>query len=45
MRGTEFAELRAFVEVVDQGSFVRAATYLNLAPSTLSQTARRAASR
>jgi DNA-binding transcriptional LysR family regulator len=40
MRGTEFAELRAFVEVVDQGSFVRAATQLNLAPSTLSQTIR-----
>lgn len=40
MRGTEFAELRAFIEVVEHGSFVRAATYLNLAPSTLSQTIR-----
>ena len=40
MRGTEFAELRAFIEVVEHGNFARAATYLGLAPSTLSQTIR-----
>lgn len=40
MRGTEFAELRAFVEVVEQGNFGRAATGLGMAPSTLSQTIR-----
>jgi DNA-binding transcriptional LysR family regulator len=40
MRGTEFAELRAFMEVAGRGNFVRAATYLGLAPSTLSQTIR-----
>ena len=38
MRGAEFAELRAFIEVVEQGNFSRAAAYLGLAPSTLSQT-------
>lgn len=40
MRGTEFSELRAFIEVVEQGNFSRAAIYLGLAPSTLSQTIR-----
>ena len=40
MRGIEFAELRAFMEVVEQGNFARAAAYLGLAPSTLSQTIR-----
>ena len=40
MRGSEFAELRAFVEIVTQGNFSRAAVYLGLAPSTLSQTIR-----
>lgn len=40
MRGAEFAELRAFIEVVERGNFARAATHLNLAPSTLSQTIR-----
>lgn len=40
MRGSEFAELRAFMEVVGQGNFARAAAYLGLAPSTLSQTIR-----
>ena len=40
MRGSEFAELRAFVEIVAQGNFSRAAVYLGLAPSTLSQTIR-----
>lgn len=40
MHGSEFAELRAFIEVVEHGNFSRAATYLGLAPSTLSQTIR-----
>ena len=40
MRGSEFAELRAFVEVVEQGNFGRAAAELGMAPSTLSQTIR-----
>ncbi len=40
MRGSEFAELQAFVEIVEQGNFSRAAAYLGLAPSTLSQTIR-----
>lgn len=40
MRGSEFAELRAFIEVVEHGNFSRAAAYLGLAPSTLSQTIR-----
>ena len=40
MRGSEFAELRAFVEVVEQGNFGRAAGELGMAPSTLSQTIR-----
>jgi DNA-binding transcriptional LysR family regulator len=37
MRGTEFAELRAFAAVAEQGNFVRAAARLRLSPSTLSQ--------
>jgi DNA-binding transcriptional LysR family regulator len=40
MRGSEFAELAAFVAVAERGSFVRAATTLAIAPSTLSQTIR-----
>jgi DNA-binding transcriptional LysR family regulator len=40
MRGTEFAELDAFVAVAERGSFVKAAEYLGIAPSTLSQTIR-----
>src|SRR5262249_12094886 len=40
MRGTEFAELSAFVEVAEQRSFARAAAQLGIAPSTLSQTIR-----
>lgn len=40
MRGAEFAELRAFMEVAEHGNFGRAATRLGLAPSTLSQTIR-----
>lgn len=40
MRGSEFAELRAFIEIIEHGNFSRAAIYLGLAPSTLSQTIR-----
>lgn len=40
MRGAEFAELRAFIEVVEHGNFSRAAGSLGVAPSTLSQTIR-----
>jgi len=40
MRGTEFAELTAFVAVAEQRSFAKAAAQLGIAPSTLSQTIR-----
>jgi DNA-binding transcriptional LysR family regulator len=40
MRGTEFAELTAFVEVAEQRNFAKAAGLLGIAPSTLSQTIR-----
>ncbi|WP_428390541.1 LysR family transcriptional regulator [Lichenicoccus sp.] len=40
MRGSEFAELRAFAEVARRQSFARAAEHLRVAPSTLSQTVR-----
>ena len=40
MRGTEFAELSAFVAVAEQRNFARAAVYLGIVPSTLSQTIR-----
>lgn len=40
MRGSEFAELRAFVAVVERQSFARAAEHLGLSPSALSQTIR-----
>ncbi|MDT3502594.1 LysR family transcriptional regulator [Stenotrophomonas maltophilia] len=40
MRGSDFAELRAFVAVVERHSFVRAAEHLGLSPSALSQTIR-----
>ena len=40
MRGSDYAELRAFAEVAGQGSFSRAAERLGMAPSTLSQTVR-----
>lgn len=40
MRGSEFAELKAFVAVVERKSFARAAEYLGLSPSALSQTIR-----
>jgi DNA-binding transcriptional LysR family regulator len=40
MRGSEFAELKAFVAVVDRASFARAADHLGLTRSALSQTIR-----
>ncbi|GAA3606033.1 LysR family transcriptional regulator [Gibbsiella greigii] len=41
MRGTEYAELRAFAAIVEHGSFTRAAAHLGVTASTLSQTVRR----
>ncbi|MBA7934148.1 LysR family transcriptional regulator [Klebsiella sp. RHBSTW-00215] len=41
MRGSDFAELRAFAMVVEQGSFTRAAAHLGVTTSTLSATIRR----
>lgn len=38
MRGSEFAELKAFVAIAERGSFTRAAAYLGLSASALSQT-------
>ncbi|WP_182086395.1 LysR family transcriptional regulator [Aureimonas sp. ME7] len=38
MRGTDFANLRAFMTIVETGNFARAATALQIAPSTLSYT-------
>jgi DNA-binding transcriptional LysR family regulator len=40
MRGSDFAELRAFLAIVDRSSFARAADHLGLSPSALSQTLR-----
>jgi DNA-binding transcriptional LysR family regulator len=40
MRGSEFAELKAFAAVVERASFARAASHLGLSPSALSQTIR-----
>jgi len=40
MRGSEFAELKVFVAVVDRASFARAADHLGLSASALSQTIR-----
>ncbi len=40
MRGSEFADLKAFMTVVERGNFARAAATLDMAPSTLSQTIR-----
>src|SRR4029077_19329257 len=40
MRGSDFAELRAFAAVVERGSFARAAGHLGLSASALSQTIR-----
>lgn len=40
MRGSDFAELKAFVTVVERQSFARAAEHLGVSPSALSQTIR-----
>lgn len=45
MRGAEFAELKAFVAVVDRTSFARAADHLGLSRSALSQIIRQLESR
>lgn len=45
MRGTEFAELKAFVAVVDRASLARAADHLGLSRSALSQIIRQLESR
>ena len=45
MRGAEFAELKAFVAVVDRSSFARAADHLGLSRSGLSQVIRQLESR
>lgn len=41
MRGSDFAELKAFVAVVERRSFARAAEHLHLSPSALSQIIRK----
>lgn len=45
MRGSDFAELKAFVAVVERKSFARAAEHLGLSASALSQTIRQLESR
>jgi DNA-binding transcriptional LysR family regulator len=40
MRGRRFAELSAFVEVADHGSFTKAAAHLGMTTGSLSQTIR-----
>ncbi|MCS4267612.1 hypothetical protein M2406_003334 [Serratia sp. BIGb0163] len=40
MRGSDFAELRAFAVIVEHGSFTRAAAQLGISASALSQTQR-----
>ena len=45
MRGSDFAELKAFIAVVERQSFARAAEHLGLSPSALSQTIRQLESR
>lgn len=45
MRGSDFAELKAFVAVVERQSFARAAEHLGLSASALSQTIRQLESR
>jgi DNA-binding transcriptional LysR family regulator len=40
MRGSEFAELKAFAAIVERSSFARAADHLGLSASALSQTIR-----
>ena len=45
MRGSEYFDLRAFVAIAEQGSFVRAAQHLGMTPSSLSQVIRQLESR
>jgi DNA-binding transcriptional LysR family regulator len=45
MRGTEYAELKAFVAIVERGSFARAADHMGLSRSALSQVIRQLESR
>lgn len=45
MRGSEFAELKAFVAIVDRASYARAADHLGLSRSALSQIIRHLESR
>lgn len=40
MRGSDFAELRAFAAIIEHGSFARAAKHLGMSSSALSQTIR-----
>jgi DNA-binding transcriptional LysR family regulator len=40
MRGSDFAEIKAFAAIVERGNFVRAAEHLGLSRSALSQTIR-----
>ncbi|HVO00962.1 MAG TPA: LysR substrate-binding domain-containing protein [Candidatus Cybelea sp.] len=40
MRGSDYAELKAFAAIVEHGSFARAAAHLGVSPSALSQTIR-----
>jgi DNA-binding transcriptional LysR family regulator len=40
MRGSDFAEMKAFAAIVERSSFKRAADHLGLTPSALSQTIR-----
>lgn len=40
MRGSDFAELRAFAAIVEHGSFAKAAKHLGMSSSALSQTIR-----
>ncbi|MGO6905176.1 LysR family transcriptional regulator, partial [Rhizobium ruizarguesonis] len=40
MRGSDYAELKAFVTIVAHGNFARAAAELGMSASTLSQTIR-----
>ncbi len=40
MRGSDFAELKAFAAIVERSSFARAAAHMGLSASALSQTIR-----
>lgn len=41
MKSSDVAELRAFVAIIERGNFARAAEWLNVSPSALSQTIQR----